>query len=67
MAFDTRTFRTRTLSAIVFAVVMLAGLLWNQWSFVLLFTVIHFGAWYEFVKLLKKINLESYRSRKVGS
>lgn len=63
MAFDTKTFRTRTLSAIVFAVVMLVGLLWNQWSFVLLFTLIHFGAWYEFVKLLKKINLDGYLSR----
>lgn len=63
MAFDTKTFKTRTLSAIVFAVVMLAGLLWNQWSFVLLFTLIHFGAWYEFVKLLKRINVNSYLSR----
>lgn len=35
---------------------MLAGLLWNQWSFIILFTIIHFGCWYEFVKLIKKIN-----------
>ena len=63
MAFDTKTFKTRTLSAVIFAVIMLVGLLWNQWSFVLLFTLIHFGAWYEFIKLLKKISLDSYRSR----
>jgi phosphatidate cytidylyltransferase len=60
MAFNLQTFKTRTLTAIVFAVVMLAGLLWNQWSFILLFTVIHFGCWWEFVKLLKKINPEKY-------
>jgi phosphatidate cytidylyltransferase len=40
---------------------MLAGLLWNRWSFIILFTIIHFGCWYEFVKLLKKINPASYR------
>jgi phosphatidate cytidylyltransferase len=34
---------------------MLAGLLWNWWSFLILFTVIHFGCWYEFVKLMKRI------------
>ena len=55
MAFDTKTFKTRTLTAIVFVIVMLAGLLWNQWSFIILFTIIHFGCWYEFIKLIKKI------------
>ncbi|MEO5650131.1 MAG: phosphatidate cytidylyltransferase [Ginsengibacter sp.] len=56
MAFDTKTFRTRAITAIIFATVMLTGLLWNQWSFILLFTLIHFGCWYEFIKLVKKIN-----------
>ena len=56
MAFDTKTFKTRMLTAIIFAGAMLIGLLWNQWSFILLFTIIHFGCWYEFIKLLKKIN-----------
>ncbi|MEO8412027.1 MAG: phosphatidate cytidylyltransferase [Ginsengibacter sp.] len=60
MAFDAKTFRTRTLTSIVFVAVMLAGLLWNQWSFILLFTIIHFGCWYEFVKLMKKINPKKY-------
>lgn len=63
MALDTKTFKTRTLTAIVFAVVMLSGLLWNEWSFIILFTIIHFGAWFEFVRLLKKINPVTYRSR----
>lgn len=61
MAFDTKTFQTRTLTAIIFAVAMLAGLLWNQWSFIILFTIIHFGCWYEFVKLLKKIDPVHYQ------
>lgn len=54
MAFDIKTFRTRTVTALIFALVMLAGLLWNRWSFILLFTIIHFGGWYEFLKLINK-------------
>ncbi len=63
MAFDTQTFRTRTLTAIIFAIVMLAGLLWNKWSFIVLFTIIHFGCWYEFVDLLKKIDPVNYKAK----
>lgn len=61
MALDPKAFRTRTLTAIVFVIVMLAGLLWNQWSFIILFTIIHFGCWYEFIKLIKKIKPSSYK------
>lgn len=61
MAFDTKTFRTRTLTAIIFALVMLIGLLWNQWSFIVLFTLIHFGCWFEFINLLKKIDPVHYK------
>ena len=61
MAFDSKTFKTRTLTAIVFVIVMLAGLLWSRWSFIIIFTIIHFGCWYEFVKLVKKINPGSYK------
>jgi len=56
MAFNWQTFKTRTLTAIVFAVVMLGGLLWNQWSFFILFSIIHFGCWWEYLKLLEKIH-----------
>ena len=63
MAFDTKTFKTRAVTAIVFAIVMLAGLLWNKWSFIILFTIIHFGCWYEFIKLLKKINPVNYKAK----
>lgn len=61
MAFDTKTFKTRTLTAVVFVLAMLGGLLWNQWSFIILFTIIHFGCWYEFIKLLKKIDPVNYK------
>ena len=60
MAFNFQTFKTRALTALLFVVVMLTGLLWNFWSFLLLFTVIHFGCWFEFVKLMKKIYAEKY-------
>ena len=60
MAFDFATFKTRAFSAIVFVIIMLAGLLWNAWSFIVLFVIIHFGCWYEFVKLVKKIKPVRY-------
>ncbi|MBD0331243.1 MAG: phosphatidate cytidylyltransferase [Chitinophagaceae bacterium] len=56
MALHRQTFQTRTLTAIVFAAVMLMGLLWNRWSFFILFSVIHFGCWIEYQKLVTKIN-----------
>jgi phosphatidate cytidylyltransferase len=60
LAFNFQTFKTRALTALLFVVVMLVGLLWNFWSFLVLFTVIHFGCWFEFVKLMKKIYGEKY-------
>src|SRR5436190_13493326 len=56
MAFNWQTFRTRSLTAAVFVVVMLTGLLWNQWSFFVLFSIVHFGAWFEYQKLVEKFN-----------
>ncbi len=55
-----QTFRTRALTAIIFAVVMLAGLLINHWSFFLLFSVIHFGCWIEYFRLLESIHGVSF-------
>ena len=60
MAFNLQTFKTRTLTAILFAAVMLTGLLWNHWSFLILFSIIHFGCWWEYIKLLKKIGRKNY-------
>ncbi len=56
MAFNWQTFRTRALSAIVFVIVMLVGLLWNHWSFLALFSIIHFGCWIEYQRLVEKID-----------
>lgn len=56
MAFNFQTFRTRAVTAIVFVLVMLTGLLWNQWSFLVLFSVIHFGCWAEYQKLVGLID-----------
>ncbi|MBK8611337.1 MAG: phosphatidate cytidylyltransferase [Chitinophagaceae bacterium] len=60
MALNLKTFKTRALTALLFVAVMLTGLLWNLWSFLILFTIIHFGCWYEFVKLMKKMYRERY-------
>ena len=56
MAFNVQTFKTRTLTAIIFAAVMLLGLLWNHWSFFILFSIIHFGCWIEYQKLVALID-----------
>src|SRR4051812_37914967 len=58
MAFNVQTFKTRTLTAIVFVVIMLAGLLLNHWSFFLLFSVIHFGCWVEYQRLVGRIDYD---------
>src|SRR5947209_13321531 len=64
MAFNLQTFKTRSLTAVVFVVVMLAGLFINFYSFLILFSIIHFGCWLEYQKLVgiidpnyKKISL----------
>lgn len=56
MAFNWQTFQTRTITSIIFVTVMLTGLLWNHWSFLILFSVIHFGCWWEYLKLTEKIH-----------
>lgn len=67
MAFNWQTFRTRSLTAAVFVIVMLGGLLWNYWSFFILFSVIHFGCWWEYLKLTEKIHHSVFnRLLKIG-
>lgn len=58
MALNLATFRTRTITAAVFAAVMLTGLFWNQWSFFILFSIVHFGCWVEYQRLVEKIDPE---------
>lgn len=56
MAFNWQTFKTRALTAVLFVVIMLFGLLWNKWSFLALFSIIHFGCWFEYQKLVGLID-----------
>lgn len=56
MALNVSVFRTRSLTAAVFVIVMLTGLLWNQWSFFVLFSIVHFGCWIEYQKLIGLID-----------
>ncbi|NML19723.1 phosphatidate cytidylyltransferase [Pseudoflavitalea sp. G-6-1-2] len=56
MALNLATLKTRSLTAAIFVVVMMVGLLWNHWSFFVLFSIIHFGCWNEYQKLVGKID-----------
>ncbi len=56
MAFNFQTFKTRALTAILFVIIMAIGLLWSRWSFFILFSVIHFGCWIEYQKLVTLFN-----------
>src|SRR6201996_6162407 len=58
MALNPAVFKTRSLTALVFVIVMLVGLLWNPWSFLILFSFIQFGCWVEYQKILVLINKE---------
>ncbi|HEX5150614.1 MAG TPA: phosphatidate cytidylyltransferase [Parafilimonas sp.] len=58
MAINRQTFKVRALTSLVFVIVMLCGLLINHWTFFILFTIIHFGCWYEYQKLMSRIEPE---------
>lgn len=58
MAFNWKTFQTRTGTAVLFAGVMVAGLTLHAWTYFILFSVIHFGCWFEFQKLIRKMDPE---------
>ncbi len=60
MAFNSKAFKTRAFTAIFFTAVMLTGLLWNHWSFLILFLIIHIGCWIEFQQVMGKID-EDYK------
>jgi phosphatidate cytidylyltransferase len=55
MAFNFSIFKVRALSAVVFAIIMLVGIVWNNWSFFTLFAVIAMGCLFEYQKLLALI------------
>ena len=60
MALNVQTLKTRSLTATVFVLIMLLGLFWNHWSFFILFSIIHFGCWIEYQKMIGLID-QDYR------
>src|SRR5690606_31398720 len=50
-------------SAIVFAVIMMAGLLWNVWAFLALVSLIQVLCLREYFRLMAQIDTESYRPK----
>lgn len=65
MALDKKVFATRAKTALIYVAVMLTGLLWNEWSFFILFSVVHFGCWHEYQKLSVLID-PSYSNQTVA-
>jgi len=55
MAIQIQTLKTRALTAVIFVVVMLGGLLYNAYAFIALFILIAAGCTIEFYRLLKLI------------
>jgi phosphatidate cytidylyltransferase len=60
LALNKAVFKTRALTALIFVAVMLAGLFINFGSFLLLVTIIHFGCWWEYLKIVETINRKSF-------
>ncbi len=58
MAFNIQTFKTRALTAIVFATVMLGGLFFNPYAYMALFTIIAVGCSMEMAKIIKMIDYD---------
>ncbi|MSP07161.1 MAG: phosphatidate cytidylyltransferase, partial [Chitinophagaceae bacterium] len=55
MALNFSVLKVRTISAVIFAAIMICGILWNQWSFFALFTIIQLGCLFEYQKLMRII------------
>ncbi len=56
MALNWQIFKTRAITALIIVMVMLVGLLWNPWSFFILFSIVHFGCWIEYQRLVALID-----------
>lgn len=55
MALHWPTFFTRLGSAVVFCIIMLTGLLWNQWSYLVLIALIQFLCLRDYLRMVRKI------------
>lgn len=56
MALNLTILRTRAITAIIFVVIMLGGIMWSKWSYDLLFLVIQVGCIFELTKLVPLID-----------
>jgi phosphatidate cytidylyltransferase len=60
VALNKAVFKTRALTAVIFVVIMLAGIFLNFYTFLALFLVIMMGCLYEFRKIIKLIKPTKY-------
>ncbi len=60
LSLNIQTFKTRSLTAIIFVMVMFAGLFVHVYLFLALFTLIMFGCLFEFSKIVKLIHPKKY-------
>ncbi|HEY1031338.1 MAG TPA: phosphatidate cytidylyltransferase [Flavipsychrobacter sp.] len=60
MALHWPTFFTRLGSAVVFCAIMIVGLLWNEWTFVALVSLIQVLCIREYFRLMKKVYAQYY-------
>ena len=60
MALNLPVFYKRTGSAIVFAIIMLAGLLWNEWAFYVLVCLINALCLRDYFRLMQQIDKEAH-------
>lgn len=62
---DKKIFATRTISAIVFGIIMLVGLLWNQFSFIVLTTIICGGCLWEYFGVVSAVQTYPENKKKI--
>lgn len=60
MAFNIQTFKTRSLTAVIFVLVMMSCILLHGWAFAALFLFIMMGCLYEFARINKLIYASAY-------
>src|SRR5580692_4922405 len=60
MALNLPTFYKRLASSVVFAAIMLTGLLWNEWAFLALVCLMNILCLRDYFRLLQKLDKEAY-------
>jgi len=60
MALNLPTFFKRLGSAIIFSIIMMVGLLWNHWAFIVLASLIQVLCLRDFIRVIKKIDAAAH-------